>query len=208
MKDIGSTNLVPGTRTRSDNTMHVSLPGLNRQAVCLCMRGASVSCRKGLAPSPSSVAAVGHQHRAPATGCQVQEATEVFRRFSLRTAPVRSPVPARALSMLRDPAVAAAASTAASSSAAASAAAAAASLEQPARPPSSQSMAPSMATTSRPFSAAASAALAGAVMSYQSFCAALVLVASKVARSSPETLEACPFLSVCGAPRAAWRGLL
>lgn len=23
MKDIGSTNLVPGTRTRSDNTMHV-----------------------------------------------------------------------------------------------------------------------------------------------------------------------------------------
>jgi hypothetical protein len=66
--------------------------------------------------------------------------------------------------------------------------------DQPPRPPSSNSAA-SAAPSSRPFSAT-SASLAGASMSYQSFCAALVHVASKVARSSPELLEACPFLSV------------
>ena len=46
-------------------------------------------------------------------------------------------------------------------------------------------------------------------MSYQSFCAALVHVAAKVARSSPELLDSCPFLSVSlDAAREGWRGWL
>lgn len=118
--------------------------------------------------------------------CQVQEATEVFRRYCLRQAVMRGTLPPRALSVLRDPAAAAAAASMAN----------AGSLEHPARPPSSQSTAPSVATTSRPFSAAAAAQLAGAAMSYNSFCAALVHVAAKLARGSQEALEACPFLSV------------
>lgn len=116
----------------------------------------------------------------------MQEATEVFRRYCLRQAVMRGTLPPRALSVLRDPAAAAAAASMAS----------AGSLEHPARPPSSQSTAPSVATTSRPFSAAAAAQLAGAAMSYNSFCAALVHVAAKLARGSQEALEACPFLSV------------
>lgn len=77
---------------------------------------------------------------------------------------------------------------------------------QPPRPPSSQSTAPSVtpAHTSRPFSAASSQ-LAGAALSYQAFCAALVHVAAKLARGSPELQEACPFLSV-RAPAQAGAG--
>lgn len=124
---------------------------------------------------------------------QVQEATEVFRRYCLRQAVLRGTLPPRNLSVLRDPSAAAAAAGMASAGFSGG------SLEHPARPPSSQSTAPSVATTSRPFSAAAAAQLAGAAMSYQSFCAALVHVAAKLARGSQEALEACPFLSVsCG----------
>ncbi len=125
---------------------------------------------------------------------QVQEATEVFRRYCLRQAVLRGTLPPRNLSVLRDPGAAAAAAAGL-----ASAGFSGGSTEHPARPPSSQSTAPSVATTSRPFSATAAAQLAGAAMSYQSFCAALVHVAAKLARGSQEALEACPFLSVrCG----------
>lgn len=51
------------------------------------------------------------------------------------------------------------------------------------------------ALAARPCSAAASS-LSSCHLSYQSFCAALVHVAAKVARGSPDLLEACPFLSV------------
>lgn len=54
------------------------------------------------------------------------------------------------------------------------------------------------ALTARPFSAAASS-LSSCHLTYQAFCAALVHVAAKVARGSPDLLEACPFLSVSAA---------
>lgn len=114
----------------------------------------------------------------------------MFRRYCLRQALMRGALPPRSLSVFRDPAAAAAAAGLASG------VAAGASVDHPARPPSSQSTAPSVATTSRPFSAAAAAQLTGAAMSYQSFCAALVHVAAKLMRGSQEALEACPFLSV------------
>ena len=60
----------------------------------------------------------------------------------------------------------------------------------------------------RPYSAVLAAhQLAGASMNYQSFCAALVHVASHVARSTPQLLDANPFLSVgAGARLAALAG--
>lgn len=138
------------------------------------------------APAPAMPPHPAHPAAPLLLPCQVQEATEVFRCYCLRQAVMRGALPPRALSVLRDPAAAAAAASMAS----------AGSLEHPARPPSSQSTAPSVATTSPPFSAAAAAQLAGAVMSYNSFCAALVHVAAKLAQGSQEALEACPFLSV------------
>ncbi|PSC76497.1 disulfide-isomerase like 2-2 [Micractinium conductrix] len=136
MKDIGSTNLVPGMRTRSDNTMNV------------------------------------------------QEATEVFRRYCLRQAVMRGAgtLLARTGSMVRIDSVPAGTPGGASGDA------------LPPRPPSSHSTT-SGAPTARPFSAASAQMLASATMSHQSFCAALVHVAAKLARGSPEVMEACPFLS-------------
>ncbi|KAL4458961.1 hypothetical protein ABPG75_013826 [Micractinium tetrahymenae] len=136
MKEIGSTNLVPGTRTRSEATLHV------------------------------------------------QEATEVFRKYCLRQAVMRGagPLALHAPSTVRTESTLMAAASAVREAAG------------PPRPPSGQSTA-SAALTARPFSAATASQLASATMSFQAFCAALVHVAAKVARSSPEAMEACPFLS-------------
>ena len=150
MQEIGSTNLVPGTRTRSDNTLHV------------------------------------------------QEATDVFRRYCLRQAVMKGgAAPARAMSQLHLEAVPSGGASAGPAP------------DQPPRPASGQGGGGGGGggmPSSRPFSASSAAQLSGASMSYQSFCAALVHVAAKLARGSLETLEACPFLSVsraCLAARAA-----
>lgn len=64
MKDIGSTNLVPGTRTRSDNTMHVRRLDIgsrcNQQELnCLCtwllLKRVNRQQRCGMAPCSTLV---------------------------------------------------------------------------------------------------------------------------------------------------------
>eukprot|EP00887_Chlorella_sp_A99_P006712 scaffold3.g6712.t1 len=133
MKETGVTNLVPGTRTRSDTTIHV------------------------------------------------QEAQEVFRRYSLRQAVMAGGSPTRNASL--KPAMSFKALAGA---------------EAPAplvRPPSAGSAA--SAPGPRPPSSiiSVSSSAGSASLSFQGFCAALVHVAAKTARQSADALEACPFLS-------------
>jgi hypothetical protein len=112
---------------------------------------------------------------------QAQEATDVFRRYCLRQAAMRGMPPGKPSSQQLPELGLAGGSAGAGGDASAQ------------RPTTAQSV----ASASRPFSAAASAvALAGAILSYQSFCAAVIHVAAKLARGSAEMLEGCPFLSV------------